>query len=98
MPCESETLLDWIAAHNQEGIGFYSAYPTLTVKAIRELTRTDRGGVVGQWGQSALTLVLPVKSPTHFAVLSRSLIQFLPQLNSALDTIGTVYFLRFVAR
>jgi hypothetical protein len=95
VPCESETFLDWGAAHNQEGIGFYSACPTLTVKTIRELTRTHRGGV-DLYGQSALTLVLPVKSPTHFAELSRSLTQSLPQLHSALDTIGTVYFLRFV--
>jgi hypothetical protein len=84
------------AAHNQEDIGFYSAYPTLTVKAIRELTRTYRGGVDDPFGQSALTLVLPVKSPTHFAALSQSLTQSLPQLYAALDTIGTVCFLRFV--
>jgi len=67
----------------------------LTVKAIRELTTERRGGV-DLWGDSALTLVLPIKSPNHFAVLSRSLTQSLPQLYAALDTIGTVYFLRFV--
>jgi hypothetical protein len=96
VPCESETFLDWSAAHNQEGIGFYSAFPALSIKAIRELTETHPGDVDRVGAQSALTLVLPVKSPTHFAVLSRSLTQFLPQLNSALDTISTVYFFRIV--
>ena len=96
VPCEGQTFLDWSAAHHQEPIVFYSAYPTLTVKAIRQWTGTHRGGVDELWEQSALTLVLPVKSPTHFAALSRLLTQFVPQLNSALDTIGTVYFLRFV--
>lgn len=95
VPCESETFINWSSAHSQECIGFYSAYPTLTVKAIRSTTGTGRAGV-DQWGQTALTLVLPVKSPTHLEVLSRSLTQALPQLYAALDSIGTVYFFRFV--
>ena len=95
VPCESDTFIDWSSTHNQEGIGFYSAYPTLTAKRIKDSGGTRRGGIE-PWGQSALTLVLRVKSPTHFAVLSQSLTQSLPRLYAALDTIGTVYFFRFV--
>jgi hypothetical protein len=95
VPCESDTFIDWSSAHNQEGIGFYSAYPTLTAKAIRKSGGTHRGGSA-LWGQSALTLVLHLKSPTHFAVLSQSLTQSLPRLYAALDTIGSVFFFRFV--
>lgn len=96
-PCERnrEAFLTWSSAHHQEGIGFYSAYPTLPVKEIRTRMGVDLGGV-DWWGQSPLTLVLPVKSPTHFATLSQLLTQFLPELYAALDTIGTVYFFRFV--
>jgi hypothetical protein len=95
VPCESETFINWAAAHSQESIGFYSAYPTLTVKAIRGQTDTRHGGVDRE-GQFPLTLPLSAKSPTHFAALSQSLIQSLPQLYAALNTIGTVYFLRLV--
>jgi hypothetical protein len=97
VPCERnrEAFLTWSSAHNREGIGFYSAYPTLPVKEIRARAGTDFGGVE-LWGQSALTIVLPIKSPTHFAALSQSMTQFLPELYAALDTIGTVNFFRFV--
>jgi hypothetical protein len=67
----------------------------LTVKEIRARAGIDLGGVdLGE--QSPLTLVLPVKSPTHLAALSQLLTQFLPELYAALDTIGTVHFLQFV--
>ena len=90
-----EAFIDWIAAHKLESIGFYSAYPTLTVKEIK--TRIDtHGGRADPWEQSHLTLLLPVKSPDHFVALSQLLTQFLPQLYAALDTIGAVHFFRFV--
>lgn len=97
VPCERnrKAFLTWSSAHHQEGIGFYSAYPTLSVKEIRARRGVDFGGV-NLYDQSPLTLVVPVKSPTHFAALSQSLTQFLPELYPALDTIGTVYFFRFV--
>jgi hypothetical protein len=97
LPCERnrEAFIDWISAHCREDIGFYTAYPTSPVKEIRARAGIDLGGV-DRGEQSPLTLVLPVRSPTHFAALSHSLTQFLPELYSALDTIGTVHFLRFV--
>lgn len=97
LPCERnrDAFIDWSMAHNLEGIGFYSACPSLTVKEIRARAGIDFGGVDPS-GQSPLTLILPVKSPNHFLALSQSLTRFLPQLYSALEMIGTVYFLRFV--
>ena len=98
VPCEKnrEAFITWSSAHDQKGIGFYSAHPTLTVKEIRARSGTELGGIQ-TWGeQSALTIVLPIKSPTHFEALSQSLNQFLPDLYATLDTIGTVHFFRFV--
>jgi hypothetical protein len=97
LPCarNREAFIDWIVAHKLESIGFYSAYPTLTVKEIKAWIDT-RGGEADSWEQSHLTLLLPVKSPDHCVALSRWLAQFLPQLYAALDTIGTVHFFRFV--
>jgi hypothetical protein len=90
-----EAFITWCSAHNQESIGFYSAHPTLSVKQIRARSGTEFGRVdAGE--QSALTIVLPMKSPAHLAALSRSLNQLLPDLYANLDTIGTVHFFRFV--
>ena len=82
-------------AHKVESIGFYSAYPTLTVKQIKARIAPLESGT-DAWEQSHLTLLLPAKSPNHFAALSQLLTQFLPQLYAALDLIGTVHFFRFV--
>ena len=97
VPCEKnrEAFLTWSSAHDQKSIGFYSAHPTLTVKEIRTRSGTDFGGVESGV-QSALTIVVPIKSPTHLEALSRSLNQSLPDVYATLDTIGTVHFFRFV--
>jgi hypothetical protein len=97
VPCEKnrEAFSAWSSAHNPDSIGFYSAHPTLSVKEIRARSGTELGRV-DAGGQSALTIVLPMKSPTHLAALSRWLNQFLPDLYAKLDTIGTVHFFRFV--
>jgi hypothetical protein len=97
VPCEKnrEAFITWCSVHNPESIGFYSAHPTVSVKEIRARSGTEFGRVdAGE--QSALTIVLPMKSPTHLAALSRSLNQFLPELYAKLDSIGTVHFFRFV--
>jgi hypothetical protein len=98
LPCERnrEAFLDWSSAHNSESIGFYSAYPTLSVKEIRARAGIEVGGVDLWGGHFPLTLVLQVESPTHFVALSQSLAQLFPKLDVALDTIGTVHFFRFV--
>jgi hypothetical protein len=97
VPCERniEAFIDWSSAHHRESIGFYSAYPALSVKEIRTQAAIDVGGIESS-GQSSLTLPLRAKSPTHFAALTQSLTGYLPDLYAALDAIGTVNFFRWV--
>src|SRR5271156_1021484 len=73
----TEAFHDWVAANNLAYIGFYSAYPSLSVQDIRARAGVVQGGV--DEGQSPLMLVLPVKSPTHLAALSQKLTEWLPK-------------------
>ena len=90
----ADAWMDWVAEHQVEGIGFYSAYPTLTVQDIRTRHGVVKGASEGI--QSPLTLVLPTKSPTHLAAASQLIAQSLPKLYEAADTIGTLHFARFI--
>ncbi len=91
-----DAFYDWIVANNLQVIGFYSAYPTLSVQDIRTRGGIIKGGV-NKGKQSPLSLVLPVKSPIHLAALSQSVAKSLPKFYEAADAIGTVHFARFLS-
>ena len=97
VPVEKNTqaFLDYHFAHNLEGIGFYSAYPNLSVQDIRTRAGIVKGAV-NEGIQSPLTLVLPMKSPSHLMSLSQFLTQSLPKLYQAADAMATVHFARFI--
>jgi hypothetical protein len=90
----AEAWIQWTNVRNLEGIGFYSAYPTLTVQDIRTRAGVKQGSM--HPNQSPLTLVLPTKSPQHLAAASQLITSALPQFYGALDTMSTVHFARFV--
>jgi hypothetical protein len=90
-----DAFYDWIVANNLNVIGFYSAYPTLTVQDIRASHGVMRGAV-GKTGQAPLSLVLPVKSPGHLAAATQLIAQWLPEFCRAADAMATVHFARFV--
>jgi hypothetical protein len=90
-----DAFYDWIVANNVEVTGYYSAYPTLSVQDIRARAGVVQGGV-NKGLQSPLTLVLPVKSPTHLAAAGRLITQSMPKFSEAADAIGTLHFARFL--
>jgi hypothetical protein len=89
-----EAFIDWSFAHNPEGIGFYSAYPTLSVQDIRARAKVSQGAL--DTGQSALALVLTAKSPSHLMSMSQLINQSLPTWYAAAERIGTLHFARFL--
>jgi hypothetical protein len=89
-----DSFLNWIKANLVEGLGYYSAYPTLSVQDIRLRAGVAHGGVKGL--QTPLTLVMPAKSPNHLAAASQVITQSLPKFYEAADAIGTIHFARFV--
>ena len=90
-----DAFYDWIVANNVEVIGFYSAYPALSVQDIRARAGVVRGAV-NEGIQSPLTLTLKAKSPNHLMALSQLITQSLPRFYDAADTIGTLHFARFL--
>jgi len=90
----SDEFIDWIADHNVESIGFYSAYPAMTVQDI--LTRYSGGAATGKGTQSALTLPLPIKTPANFLAMSQLLPSALPKLFETADRLGNLHFARFI--
>jgi hypothetical protein len=90
-----EEWIKWATQRNVEGIGFYSAYPTLSVQDIRTRAGITQGAA-NRGKQSPLTLVLPTKSPEHLAAASQLIASALPKFYAAADTIGTVHSARFV--
>jgi hypothetical protein len=91
-----DAFYDWIVANNLEVIGFYSAYPSLSVQDIRARSGIVHGAVNKGLVQSPLTLLMKPKSPTHLSALSQLVTQSLPTFYDAADTIGTLHFARFV--
>lgn len=89
-----DTFIDWIAANNLDSIGYYSAYPTMSVQDITSLSAS--APVASHNLQSALTLALTVKSSEHAQALVKTLPAVLPKLYEAADRLGTVHFARFV--
>ena len=87
--------LQWTADNSSEGIGFYSAYPTLTVQDIKARTGGGKGGTKGL-KQSPLTLPFIAKSPNHLAAMIQVLSEAVPGFYQAADAIGTVHFARFL--
>jgi hypothetical protein len=81
--------------HQVEGIGFYSAYPTLTVQDIKARTGGGKGAIKGL-KQSPLTLPFIAKSPNHLAAMIQVLSGSVPGFYQAADAIGTVHFARFL--
>lgn len=90
-----DSFYDWIVANLVEGLGYYSAYPTLSVQDIRSRASIVQGGL-NEGLQSPLTLVMPAKSPNHLAAASQIITQSLPRFYEAADAIGTIHFARFV--
>jgi hypothetical protein len=91
----NDEFVRWVAAHSVDGIGFYSAYPTLTVADIRAGS-PEVGSSNGRNKQSPLTLLLTLSSPAQFPAMARSLPPLLPKMHRGTDAIGTVHFARFV--
>lgn len=89
----TDEFIDWIAAHNRDAIGFYSAYPTMTVQDVKAQSQAGSAGVGRPF---ALTFILPIKTPTNFLALSQFLRTTTPELFRAADAMGTVHFARFV--
>lgn len=92
-----DAFYEWIVANNLPVLGFYSAYPTLTVQDIRARTGVAHGAVNKGIQQSPLTLVMPAKSPAHLAEVSQVITEFMPKFSETADAIGTVHFARFLA-
>lgn len=90
-----DAFYDWIVANNLQVMGYYSAYPTLSVQDIRTRAGVIKGAV-NEGGQSPLTLVLPVKSPNHLAAASALVAKSMPKFTEAADAIGTIHFARFL--
>jgi len=90
-----EEWIKWATQRNIEGIGFYSAYPNLSVQDIRSRAGIT-SGAVNSGKQSPLTLVLPTKSPEHLMAASQLITQALPKFYAAANAIGTVHSARFV--
>lgn len=90
----AETWIKWAMDRDLEGIGFYSAYPTLSVQDIRTRAGVSQGSM--KPNQSPLALVLPTKSPQHLAAASQLITNALPQFYGAADAMGTLHFARFV--
>jgi hypothetical protein len=90
----AEEWIRWTADHQSEGIGFYSAYPTLSVQDIRTRAGVTRGAEGGK--QSPLALVLNMKSPEHLMAARQTITQSLPKLYAAADAMDTVHFARFI--
>ena len=82
----AETWIKWAIDRDLEGIGFYSAYPTLSVQDIRTRNGVTQGST--KPNQSPLTLVLPTKSPQHLAAASQLITNALPQFYGAADAIN----------
>jgi hypothetical protein len=99
-PCPSpveknaDAWLKWTTDRDLESIGFYSAYPTLSVQDIRTRAGVSQGS--NKPNQSPLTLVLRTKSPQHLAAASQLITNALPQFYGAADAMGTLHFARFV--
>jgi len=91
-----DAFYEWIVANNLPVLGFYSAYPTLSVQDIRTRAGVLHGAVNKGLEQSPLTLIMPAKSPTHLAAVSDLITRSLPRFYEAADTIGTVHFARFL--
>lgn len=91
-----DSFYDWIVANLVDDLGYYSAYPTLSVQDIRSRAGIVQGGFNKGLLQSPLTLVMPVKSPNHLAAASQVITQSLPTFYDAADAIGTIHFARFV--
>jgi hypothetical protein len=92
----AEAWMEWTRKRDLEGIGFYSAYPALSVQDIKARAGQSRGGTGKGVLQTPLALVLPVKSPEHLGAATQLLTQALPQLYAAADAIGTIHSARFV--
>jgi hypothetical protein len=91
-----DALCDWVVANNLDPIGFYSAYPNLTVRDIRTRSGVVHGAVGKTALQTPFTLVLPAKSPSYLEAASRLIAYALPQFYQAAEAIGTLHFARFV--
>lgn len=90
-----DAFYDWIVANNVKSLGYYSAYPALSVQDIRSRAGIAHGAV-NKAQQSPLTLVMPVKSPEHLAAAGQIITQSLPTFYKAADAIGTIHYARFV--
>lgn len=92
----ADAWMKWTADHSLEGIGFYSAYPTLSVQDIRAKEGGGKGATGKAVEQSPLTLLFIAKSPNHLAAMSQLLEQSLPKLYESANAIGTVHFARIL--
>lgn len=91
-------LLQYILARDVPPAVWYSAYPTLTVRAIRK-----NAGLTGpeptprpQEVQLPLASVMRLNSPAAAAQLKHLIVETLPKVLEALDILGTVHFGRFL--
>jgi hypothetical protein len=90
-----EEWIKWATQCNVPSIGFYSAYPNLSVQDIRTRAGITKGAI-NSGKQAPLTLVMRTKSPQHLAAASQLITESLPKFYAAMDAIGTVHSARFV--
>ena len=90
----ADEFIDWIEAHNLDAIGFYSAYPSLTVQDVR--ARIAAAPATGKIVQSPLTLKLPLKTPADSVALAQLLPTAMPKLFDAAESVGSLHFARFI--
>lgn len=90
----ADEFVDWIAAHNVDSLGFYSAYPALSVQDVR--ARGIVAPATGKPVQSPLTLSLRIKTPANFLALAQALPTAMPKLFEAADILGSLHFARFI--
>ena len=100
----------YLAENNYPAIGFYSAYPGLSVQDIRTRrpiashTRPPRDSTPEQearrntMSQSHLVIDFPIKGPANAKALPNVLPPLMPDLAKAQDRLGTVHYSRFMVK
>ena len=86
----------WVAANNLDVSGFYSAYPTLSVREIRTASGITCG-TSSKGAASPLTLIMRAKSANHLRDASRLITQTWLRFCGTADEIGTLHFARFLS-
>ena len=100
----ARAFIEWASENNYPPIGFYSAYPGLSVQDIKALLadRKSHAGALRDrrhtMGQSHLAIDFPIKGPANAKALTEELPPLMPDFAKTQDQLGTVHFSRFMVK